>query len=93
MTTLWRSTLAAEILALYPPVVIAIVKPYLVTSFDGAAGEEGYAWKAEVLVHGEHLHGQKIGLAQMVKEAADVSKESGINTVYIPNLVFQGKEE
>ncbi|KAI3371904.1 hypothetical protein L3Q82_006690 [Scortum barcoo] len=55
--------------------------PYLLSSFDGAAGEEGYPGEAEVLVHGEHPHSQHVGLTQMVDEAADVAKESRIDTV------------
>lgn len=37
-------------------------------------------------MHGEHLHSQQVGLTQMVDEAADVAKESRINTVYVSHL-------
>lgn len=60
--------------------------PYLVSSFDGPAGEEGYPGEAQILVHGEHPHSQQVGLTQMVDEAANVAKESRIDTVYISHL-------
>lgn len=60
--------------------------PYLFSSFDGLAGEEGYPGEAEILVHGEHPHSQQVGLTQVVDEAADVTKESRIDTVYVSHL-------
>ena len=37
-------------------------------------------------MHGEHPHSQQVGLTQMVDEAADVAKESCVNTVHISHL-------
>lgn len=60
--------------------------PYLVSGFDGPTREEGYPREAQVLMHGEHLHSQQVGLTQVVDEAANVSEKSGIDTVYIFHL-------
>ena len=60
--------------------------PDLLSSFDGLAGEEGYPGEAEILVHGEHPHSQQVGLTQVVDEAANVAKESRIDTVNISHL-------
>lgn len=93
VATLGGPALAAEILALNFPVVISIVKPDLVAGSDGPAGEEGDAREAQVLVHREHLHGQNVGLAQMVQETPDVPEEPRVDTVSLPNLVSQSEEE
>lgn len=93
VAALGGAALAAEVLALDFPVVIPVVKSYLVSGSDGPAGEEGDAWEAQVLVHGEHLHSQNVGLTQMVQEAPHVPEESGVDTVRLPHLVSQSEEE
>lgn len=87
VATLGRPALAAEILALNFPVVIAVVKPDLVSGSDGPAGEEGDAREAAVLVHGENLHSQDVGLTEVVQETPNISKQSRVNTVSIAHLV------
>lgn len=37
-------------------------------------------------MHGEHPHSQQVGLTQVVDEAADVAKESGIDAVCVSHL-------
>lgn len=93
VAALGGAALAAEVLALDFPVVISVIEPDLVPCFDGPGGEEGDAREAKVLVHSEHLHGQNVGLAQMVQEAPDVPEKPGINAMGLPNLVSQREEE
>lgn len=60
--------------------------PQLLSSLDVFTGEEGDVRKTKVLVRREHSTGQQVWLAHVIKEAADVSIETGINTVKILRL-------
>lgn len=60
--------------------------PELVSGSDGPAGEQGYPRETQVLVCGEHPHGQQVGLTQVVDETANVAKEPGIDAVDVPHL-------
>lgn len=61
-------------------------KPQLLSSLDVFTGEEGDVWKTKVLVCCEHSTGKQVWLTHVIKEATDVSIETGINTVKILRL-------
>lgn len=52
--------------------------------------EEGDPGEAQVLVGHEHAHGDEVGLAQVVDEAADVAIETGIDAVNLSILGGRG---
>lgn len=62
--------------------------PDLLSSLYVPGAEEGDAGEAQVLVGHEHPHGDEVGLAQVVDEAADVAIETGVDAV---NLSILGR--
>ena len=60
--------------------------PYLVSCLDWPAGEESYAWEAQVLVHGKHPHSQQVRLTQVVNKAANVAEKPCIDAVHVTHL-------
>lgn len=60
--------------------------PQLLSGLDVFTGKEGNVWKTKVLVRCEHSTGKQVWLTHVIKEAADVSIETGIDTVKILRL-------
>lgn len=62
------------------------VSPQLLAAEDVSGAEEGDAGEPQVLVQHEHTHGNEVGVAQVVDEAADVAVVTGVDAVHLPIL-------
>lgn len=87
--TISRTALTVEVLPFNLPVLISIIKPQLISSPYGFAGEQRDTWEAQVLVFGEHSHRKQIGLTQVVHKPTDIAIELGIDAVDLANLIVQ----